>query len=97
MPLFEDANDIIINGEERIKVVGATLTKTKNPTAWIKKMYTLTFTATPTNVTTLDFSTVPVYASINAAEIDTSLAAGKLFKLADNNVNGFPKQMLFVK
>ncbi len=96
MPLYKDANEIVINQHERINIVGATITKTRNPTAWIRRRYTITLTPPVVNAANLDFSTVPEYASIDAA-VNSTLAAGKLFKLADNNVNGLPKQLLYLK
>jgi hypothetical protein len=49
------------------------------------------------DITTLDFSKLPVYPTPSDASADGTLAVGKAFTLIDNNNIGLPYEVIYVK
>ena len=93
MPLYKEADEIVINKHERIKFVGATITKTNNPTAWIRRRYTVVCTGVSGQTLTAGTGISIVANAINNTApniVQTLTVTGNQISISGGNTQTLP-------
>ena len=93
MALYKELDEIVINKNERIKFVGATVTKTKNPTAWIRRRYTVVCTGVSGQTLTAGTGISIVSNAINNTApniVQTLTVTGNQISISGGNTQTLP-------